>query len=75
MSSGTTFLELPKKELERFELRLPSTTEEQREIANQILVADEKMETERDYLARLKDIKQGLMQDLLTQKVSVEPIM
>lgn len=75
VSSGTTFLELPKKELERFELRLPSTTEEQREIANQILVADEKMETERDYLARLKDIKQGLMQDLLTQKVSVEPIM
>ena len=41
----------------------------------QILVADEKMATERDYLARLQDIKQGLMQDLLTQKVSVEPIM
>ena len=75
VSSGTTFLELPKKELERFELRLPATTAEQREIADQILAADEKMETEREYMSRMNDIKQGLMQDLLTQKVSVEPIM
>lgn len=75
VSSGTTFLELPKKELERFELCLPETIDMQREIANQILAADEKMETERKYLSRLEDIKQGLMQDLLTQKVSVESIM
>lgn len=75
VSSGTTFLELPKKELERFELRLPATAAEQREIADQILAADEIMETEREYMSRMNDIKQGLMQDLLTQKVSVEPIM
>ena len=44
--------------------------------ASTMMMGDtEAMETEREYMSRLNDIKQGLMQDLLTQKVSVDPIM
>lgn len=74
VSSGTTFLELPKKELIRFRIRLPETIEEQRKIAQQLYAADEKIQAEREYISRLSDIKIGLMQDLLTHKVSVEPL-
>ena len=75
VSSGTTFLELPKKELLRFSICIPRDVDEQKEIADKLLAADEKIQSEREYLLRLKDIKLGLMQDLLTQKVSVEPLM
>jgi type I restriction enzyme S subunit len=37
--------------------------------------ADQKIETERDYLAKLQDMKLGLMQDLLTNTVSVEALL
>ena len=75
VSSGTTFLELPKRELLRFSISIPKDVDEQKEIADKLLAADEKIQSERDYLLRLQDIKLGLMQDLLTQRVSVAPIM
>jgi len=37
--------------------------------------ADQKIQTERDHLAKLQDIKLGLMQDLLTNTVSVEALL
>lgn len=75
VSSGTTFLELPKKELNRFLIRIPKTINEQQAISEQILAADERIQTERDYLAKLQDIKLGLMQDLLTNTVSVNALL
>jgi len=75
VSSGTTFLELPKRELLRFSIRVPKDVDEQKDIADKLLSADEKIQSEREYLSRLQDIKLGLMQDLLTQKVSVAPLM
>lgn len=75
VSSGTTFLELPKRELNRFLIRIPRTLTEQQEISKKILAADEKIQTERDYLAKLQDIKLGLMQDLLTNAVSVDALL
>ena len=75
VSSGTTFLELPKKELNRFLIRIPKTINEQQAISEQILAADERIQTERDYLAKLQDIKLGLMQDLLTNTVSVDALL
>lgn len=69
VSSGTTFLELPKKELERFLVSIPLDTDEQKDIAAQILAADEKVQSEIDYMEKLENIKQGLVSDLLSGKV------
>ena len=74
VSSGTTFLELPKKELERFEVTLP-TLEEQCRIANILTAADTKLTSEREHLKKLENIKRGLMNDLLTNKVSTNSIL
>lgn len=68
VSSGTTFLELPKKELERFLVSIPLDTDEQKNIAAQILAADEKVQSEIDYMEKLGNIKQGLVSDLLSGK-------
>lgn len=71
VSSGTTFLELPKKELARFMVSIPEDETEQRDIANQVLATDEKIENELDYLEKLENIKKGLMKDLLSGTIDV----
>lgn len=78
-SSGTTFLELPKKELARFLLKMPKRNEtglcEQRKISLKLQQIDAVIERYDETLAKLELQKQGLMQDLLTNTVSVEPLL
>ena len=69
VSSGTTFLELPKKELERFLVSIPLDTDEQKDVAAKILAADEKVQSEIDYMRKLGNIKKRLVSDLLSGKV------
>ena len=69
VSSGTTFLELPKKELERFLVSIPLDTVQQKDIAAKILAADEKVQSEIDYMKKLENVKQGLVNDLLSGKI------
>ena len=69
VSSGTTFLELPKKELERFLVSIPLDTDEQKDVAAKILAAAEKVQSEINYMKKLGNIKQGLVSDLLSGKV------
>ena len=71
VSSGTTFLELPKKELERFLVSIPSDSVEQKDIAAKILAADNRVQSEIDYLEKLEKIKEGLVNDLLSGRVNV----
>lgn len=71
VSSGTTFLELPKKELERFIVSIPEDDTVQRDIANQVLAADEKIQGELDYLEKLENVKKGLVKDLLSGTIDV----
>jgi len=47
----------------------------QDEIVVVLSSVDVKIESERDYLAKLQDIKKGLMQDLLTNTISVDPLL
>ena len=47
----------------------------QQEIVAILSAIDEKQSVEMQCLSKLQKIRDGLMQDLLTQKVSVEPIM
>lgn len=71
VSSGTTFLELPKKELKRFIVLIPEDDTIQRNIANQVLAADEKIQSELDYLEKLENVKKGLVKDLLYGTINV----
>ena len=75
VSSGTTFLELPKRELERFLVSIPLDTKEQKDIAEQILAADEKIQSEINYMNKQENVKQGLISDLLSGKVDVGTLM
>ncbi len=71
VSSGTTFLELPKKELERFLVSIPLDTDEQKDIVAKILAADEKIQSEIDYMNKLENVKKGLVHDLLSGNIDV----
>lgn len=64
-------LELPKKELERFLVSIPLETDEQKDIAAKILAADEKVQSEINYMKKLENVKQGLVNDLLSGNVDV----
>lgn len=69
VSSGTTFIELPKRELERFLVSIPLDVNDQNDIATQILAADEKIQSEIDYMKKMENIKQGLVSDLLSGNI------
>ncbi len=71
-ASGTTFLEIRKTDLEKFELVIEPDINKQSEIAEILTAADERLTAERERLRKLLDIKRGLMDDLLTGKVSTD---
>ncbi len=50
----------------------PRNYEEQKQIAKILTTQDKKIETEETNLAKLKELKKGLMSDLLSGKVRVE---
>lgn len=75
LSAGSTVKNLKSETVKTVVIHIPKTIEEQQALVEPLLEVDEKIDAEREYLARLYDIKLGLMQDLLTQRVSVAPIM
>jgi len=75
VSQGTTFLAVNKNDIENMILRISPKLSTQIEIANQLTTADDKIQSERDYLVKLENIKSGLMQDLLTNKVKVDKLL
>lgn len=70
-SSGSTFLELSKKDFENIELFCPSIKEQQK-IAEILSVVDQEIETLQKKLDCLKQEKKALMQQLLTGKKRVK---
>ena len=73
--AGTGVPTLNRNDLHYQKVILPKKKDEQQKITKQLVAADEKIQTERDYLAKLQNIKQGLMQDLLTNTVSVDALL
>ena len=69
VSSGTTFLELPKRELTRFHVELPKDIKEQQKIAEVLSTVDTTIKKTRALIEKYKNIKAGLMQDLLTNGI------
>lgn len=74
LSAGSTVHNLKSETVKSVVIPLPAIPE-QTYIAKQLSAADQKIQTERDYLAKLQDIKLGLMQDLLTNAVSVDALL
>jgi len=67
--AGVAAVPIVKKSLfELFRIPVPPTIEEQKSISNILLSIDNNIEIEEKYQNRLKTIKKGLMQDLLTGK-------
>ncbi|MDR1884555.1 MAG: restriction endonuclease subunit S [Prevotella sp.] len=69
VSSGTTFLELPKRELDRFKISIPLDTKEQSKIAEILSTIDTGIEKTKAIVEKYKRIKTGMMQDLLVNGI------
>ena len=70
ISSGSAQPQLPIKDLKQFNLICPPL-KEQEKIAKILDTQERTLEKKEQYLKKLKQKKQGLMQDLLTGKVRV----
>lgn len=70
-SSGSTFLELSTTDFKNFKILVPSLKEQQK-IAEVLTAADNEITALKQQLQQLKTQKQGLMQQLLTGKISVK---
>ena len=74
LGSGAGQPNISQTVIKKLKIRVPSKPEQLR-IAEQLTAADERIQTERDYLTKLQNIKLGLMQDLLTNTVSVDALL
>ncbi len=68
LCAGSTFLEIGKKQLSGFEIRLPRRSEEQIAIATVLSDMDAEIEALEQRRAKTHDLKQAMMQELLTGK-------
>lgn len=70
-STGTTRLRIGLSTLRSLKILVPSI-EEQKKIADILITVDRKLEREQSKVLKLKELKKGLMQSLLTGKVRVK---
>ena len=68
LSSGTTIAYLPRAKFEEFEVLVPPLPEQQK-IAKILTSVDEVIEKTQAQIDKLKDLKTGMMQELLTKGV------
>jgi type I restriction enzyme S subunit len=73
-SNGSTMLHVTKEYMEKYLVVIPKDVDEQKKIAEAITSFDERLEHEKAQLNKLKFLKTGLMQDLLTGKVRVDAL-
>lgn len=69
LASGSTFLEISPKKLGGIQLQIPSSRAEQTAIANVLSDMDTEIDALEQKLAKMRKIKQGMMQELLTGKI------
>ena len=67
-ASGTTFLEIPAREFRAISLPVPPLLE-QRQIAEILDTVDEAIRKTEQIIAKLQQVKQGLLHDLLTRGI------
>lgn len=67
---GSTFLEVNKRDTVRFEVLVPPTLDQQYQIAEILSTVDEAIEQTETLIAKMQQIKAGLMHDLFTRGVT-----
>lgn len=72
ISGGSTVGHVRVGDIRTLWMYLPPTLEEQRRIASALLAATARLRADNNVLDKLRQMKQGLMQDLLTGKVPVQ---
>ncbi|MFC6757903.1 restriction endonuclease subunit S [Halomicroarcula sp. GCM10025894] len=72
-TKGSTFNEITLGALRKVPIPHPTSLKEQKKITERLDSASKKLDEERSYMRELKNVKRGLMQDLLTGKVRVNP--
>ncbi len=71
-STGSSYPAINPTELGKCSIRFDADRAKQDEIAQILTAADERLTTERDRLKKLENIKRGLMDDLLTNRISTD---
>lgn len=71
LSQGSTFLAIGKNDFDQLKIKSPKKIQEQQKIATILIAQGKKIVTEEKNLAKLKELKKGLMHDLLSGKVRV----
>lgn len=71
LGAGTTFAEIGKAEIERFNV-LSCSEKEQKIISVRLKAIDTKILIEQSFLEKMQSLKKGLMEDLLSGKVRVK---
>ncbi len=69
LCGGSTFLEIGKRQLTVFEMRMPSTKSEQTAIATILSDMDAEIAMLEMKLAKARQLKTGMMQELLTGRI------
>jgi type I restriction enzyme, S subunit len=72
LAQGSTFLAIGKNDFDKLIIKIPTSKNEQKQIAKILTTQDKKIEAEETNLAKLKELKKGLMNDLLSGKERVE---
>jgi len=72
---GTTFAEITLGSLRQVPVAAPVEINEQQEIGKRLTLIDEQLQGEQEYLAKTHSEKSGLMDDLLTGRVRVTPLL
>lgn len=75
IASGSTIVTIGLDFFKRMRTARPDDADEQKEIANVLKAVDDRLDDEKAALAKLRLQKTGLMQDLLTGKVSAAPLL
>lgn len=71
---GSNYPAINNDDMENVKISLPDTLDEQHKIASILSQVDDQITHNKNYLSKLKELKKGLMQDLLTGKVRVKMI-
>ncbi|NUN60093.1 MAG: restriction endonuclease subunit S [Burkholderiaceae bacterium] len=69
LCSGSTFLEIGKTQLSGYQVQVPKTKSEQTAIASVLSDMDTELTALESRLAKARQIKQGMMQELLTGRI------
>jgi type I restriction enzyme S subunit len=69
VAHGSTMQHITRKELQKFEVKIPDSKKEQSTIAKVLTTVDQAIDQTEKLIAKYEKIKTGLMQDLLTKGI------